>query len=80
MKYLQKVDLPLVPRYFTLSQEDQNKFEFDWMKADVKVKKVFAKDLFLEFAVDSDVFNRSLNVMYLGKSRNSSPLPRYVFS
>ncbi|KAK9728009.1 Peptidase family M13 [Popillia japonica] len=75
LKYLQKVDLPLVPRYFTLSQEDQNKFEFDWMKADVKVKKVFAKDLFLEFAVDSDVFNRSLNVMYLGKSRNSSPLP-----
>ncbi|KAI4463568.1 zinc metalloprotease family m13 neprilysin-related [Holotrichia oblita] len=75
LKYLQKVDLPLVPRYFTLSQDDQNKFEFDWMKADVKVKKVFAKDLFLEFTVDSDVFNRSINVMYLGKSRNSSPLP-----
>lgn len=76
MKYLKLVGLPLVPRYFTLSEGDKAKFEFDWIKADVKVKKIFAKDLFLEFTVDSDVFNRSLNVMYLGKSRNLSPLPR----
>lgn len=76
LKYLQQVDLPLVPRYFTLNQHDQEKFEFDWVKADVNVKKVFAKDLFLEFTVDLDVFNRSINVMYLGRSRNLSPLPR----
>ncbi|KRT81252.1 Peptidase, partial [Oryctes borbonicus] len=75
LKYLQQVDLPLVPRYFTLNQNDQEKFEFDWVKADVNVKKVFAKDLFLEFTVDLDVFNRSINVMYLGRSRNLSPLP-----
>lgn len=65
-----------MPRYFTLNEDDKKKFEFDWLKADVKIKKIFAKDLFLEFAVDSDVYNRSINVMYLGSSRSLSPLPR----
>ncbi|XP_022902040.2 neprilysin [Onthophagus taurus] len=74
-KYLKLIELPSVPKIFNATEQEVDSYQFDWIKADVNSKKMFATDLFVQFLVDADIFNRSQNVMFLGSSRATSPLP-----
>lgn len=72
-KYLKEAGLPLVPNYLKTDKVDNQ--QFDWISADVQMKKLFDMDLFIGFVVDMNIYNTSTNVMYIGSPSASSPLP-----
>lgn len=74
-KYLKQAELPMVPRFFE-KPSDTSGFHFDWMQADVNLKRLLDMDLFVGFLVDANIYNRTMNVMYIGRPSASSPLPR----
>lgn len=75
-KYLAEAQLPQIPSLFTKSEAEIMDFQFDWLKMDATIKKLFSMDVFIGFAVDSNNFNKSENVMYIGVPGNYCPLPR----
>lgn len=73
VNYLKKVNLPVIPTYFSESPDAD--FKFDWIKTEVELKKTFATDTFIGLLVDADIYNRSNNVIYMGTPDSNSPLP-----
>ncbi|XP_044254870.1 endothelin-converting enzyme homolog isoform X2 [Tribolium madens] len=74
-KYLKEADLPSVPSLVTKTDEEIAEFQFDWLKSDAVIKKTFAMDVLIGFVVDSNIFNQSENVMYIGVPGLRCPLP-----
>lgn len=74
-KHLEAVDLPLVPSLLTKTEDEIASFKFDWLKSDAVIKKAFAMDVLIGFAVEANIFNRSENVMYIGVPGQRCPLP-----
>lgn len=75
-KYLKKVKLPIVPNYFTLTDDQKLSFSFDWMKTETLIKQNFMMDVFIGAVVDNNIFNGTENVIYVGRIFQSTPLPR----
>lgn len=75
-KYLNEVDLPIIPNYFSLKTEDERKdFKFDWLKREASIKKTFYMDVFMGFLVEPNIFNRTQNVMYIRSKKLFGRLP-----
>ncbi|XP_017772968.1 PREDICTED: neprilysin-11 [Nicrophorus vespilloides] len=73
-KYLKEVGLPEIPSYFSGKSVDDD-IDFDWIEVSVKLKQIFAMNLFIQFDIDADIYNRSNNVLYIGSGISSAPLP-----
>lgn len=75
-KYLVRAKLPIIPNYFNITEDAKSNFSFDWMKTETLIKQIFMMDVFIGATVDSNIFNGTENVIYVGKIFQKTPLPR----
>lgn len=74
LKYLRAANLSTMPQFFNSTKSSS--FTFDWLRADVTIKKLFYMDIFVGVAVDSNVYDNSNNSFYLGTPGHDCPLPK----
>lgn len=74
LKYLKQANLSTVPQFLKTTKSAG--FTFDWLRADVAIKKVFYMDVFVGVTVDSNVYDTSNNSIYLGTPGHDCPLPK----
>lgn len=75
LKYLHEANFSTVPQFFNSTKSDDS-FKFDWLRADVAIKKVFYMDVFVGVTVDSNVYDNSNNSFYVGTPGQDCPLPK----
>ncbi|CAH1963552.1 unnamed protein product [Acanthoscelides obtectus] len=76
--YLKKSNLPLIPNYITLSQEERDAYVFDWVQSETNIKRIFMMDVFIGVDVGANVYNGTENVIYVGVIFQTCPLPSPV--
>lgn len=74
LKYLRAANLSTMPQFFNNTKSSS--FTFDWVRADVAIKKLFYMDIFVGVTVDSNVYDNSNNSFYLGTPGHDCPLPK----
>lgn len=78
LKYLRAANFSTVPQIFNTTKSGS--FTFDWLRADVTIKKFFYMDVFIGVTVDSNVYDNSNNSFYLGTPGHDCPLPKPFIS